>query len=103
MNEEVIEAQAAPTSWWRQILSSQRREARRVIGELMEARGMMPILMKARNGGHWTPEEKAALLRHFRRMANLSPYLVALLLPGSALFLPIYAWWLDRRRLKRGE
>ncbi len=33
----------------------------------------------------------------------LSPYLIALLLPGSVLLLPIYAWWLDRRRLKRGD
>ncbi len=84
------------------MLSSQRREARRVLTELMDARGMMPILMKARNGGQWTPAEREELLRHLRRMAHLSPYLIALVMPGSVLLLPAYAWWLDRRRLRRG-
>lgn len=87
--------------WWRQLLSSQRREVRRVLGEAMAVRGMMPLLMKARNGGQWTPAEKAELIDHLRRMAHLSPYLIGLLLPGSVFFLPAYAWWLDRRRLRR--
>lgn len=90
-------------AWWHQFLSSQRRETQRLIGELMATRGIMPLLMKVRNGEHWTPEEKAELLGHLRRMAHLSPYLIALLLPGSVLLLPIYAWWLDRRRLKRRD
>lgn len=89
--------------WWQQILTTQRREARRVITELMATRGMMPLLMKARNGGQWTPAEKEEILGHLRRMAHLSPYLIALAMPGSILLLPAYAWWLDRRRLRRGE
>lgn len=89
--------------WWQQLLSSQRSEARRILGELMSARGIMPLLMKARNGGQWTPAEKEEVLAHLRRMAHLSPYLIALALPGSIFLLPAYAWWLDRRRLRRGE
>lgn len=89
--------------WWRQLLSSQRREVRHVLTELMATRGLMPLLMKARNGGEWTPAERAEILTHMRRMAHLSPYLIALLLPGSIFLLPAYAWWLDRRRLRRGE
>jgi len=85
------------------MLSSQRREANRVLAELMETRGIMPLLMKARNGETWTSAEKAQLLAHLRRVAHLSPYLITLLLPGSVLLLPIYAWWLDRRRVKRGD
>lgn len=95
--------EAVLPAWWRQILSTQRREARRVLAELVETRGIMPLLMKARNGEGWTPAEKEELLGHLRRMAHLSPYLIGLLLPGSVLLLPIYAWWLDRRRLRRGE
>lgn len=87
--------------WWQQLLSSQRREVQRVLAELMSARGLMPLLMKARNGGQWTPREKEEVILHMRRMAHLSPYLIALLLPGSVLLLPAYAWWLDRRRLRR--
>ena len=89
--------------WWRQVVSSQRREAQRILAELLATRGIMALLMKARNGEGWTIAEKEALLAHLRRMAHLSPYLIGLLLPGSVLLLPIYAWWLDRRRLKRGE
>jgi hypothetical protein len=89
--------------WWRQMLSSQRREVRRVLTELMATRGVMPLLMKGRNGEQWTPAEKAELIEHLRRMAHLSPYLIALVLPGSVILLPAYAWWLDRRRLTRKD
>ena len=75
----------------------------RVLSEILSTRGMLPLLMKARNGGQWTAEEKALLLMHLRRMAHLSPYLIALLLPGSVLILPMYAWWLDRRRNRRAD
>lgn len=37
--------------------------------------------------------------RRLRRFASLSPYLVILLLPGSVVLLPLFAWW-DRRRRK---
>ena len=88
-------------SWWRQLLAVQRREVRHAMAELASLKGFMPLLMKARNGGHWTAEEKQQLLEHLRRFSRLSPYFMLLLLPGSALLLPIYAWWLDRRRLQR--
>jgi len=87
--------------WWQQLLTAQRDEARRILTELMATRGLMPLLMKARNGGQWTPEEKEEVTTHLRRMAHLSPYLIGLLLPGSIFLLPAYAWWLDRRRLDR--
>ena len=89
--------------WWQQLVFSQRREVCRILRELALARGIMPLLMKVRNGGQWTAAEKEEILGHLRNMAHLSPYLVALMLPGSIVLLPAYAWWLDRRRLKRGE
>lgn len=101
MDEEGRLAVALP-GWWRQLWAVQRREVRRVLAELLATRGLMPLLMQARNGTPWTPAEKDQVLLHLRRMAHLSPYLIALLLPGSVLLLPIYAWWLDRRRLRRG-
>lgn len=88
-------------SWWRLILASQRRETRRIVTELLAMRGLMPLLMKSRNGGQWTPAEREELISHMRRLAHLSPYLLFLILPGSALLLPLYAWWLDRRRIVR--
>ncbi|PKO35598.1 MAG: hypothetical protein CVU34_04715 [Betaproteobacteria bacterium HGW-Betaproteobacteria-7] len=84
-------------------MSSQRREVRRVLAELIATRGVMPLLMKVRNGEQWTLAEREELLGHLRRMAHLSPYLIALVLPGSIILLPAYAWWLDRRRIKRPD
>lgn len=101
MTERVEEA--ASPGWFRQLLSAQRREARRVIIELMATRGLMPLLMKARNGEAWTADERRVLIEHLRRLAHLSPYLIGLLLPGSIILLPIYAWWLDRRRISRRD
>jgi len=95
--------EAVVPGWWRQLLSSQRREVRHVLSELLVMRGMMPLLMKARNGGQWTPAEKEEIVGHLRRMAHLSPYLLVLMLPGSVFLLPAYAWWLDRRRLNRQD
>jgi hypothetical protein len=79
-------------------VDTQKREARYVVTELLAVRGLMPLLMKPRNGDNWSPEEKAELIAQLRRLSRLSPYLLFLLVPGSALLLPIYAWWLDRRR-----
>lgn len=84
-----------------QLLTAQKREARQVLQEVLQMRGLMPLLMKPRNGAAWSREERAELLQHLRHLSRLSPYLLLLLLPGSALFLPAYAWWLDRRRQRR--
>ena len=80
---------------------SQKREARRVMSELSAIRGLVPLLMKARNGDAWTRAERNELLAQLRRLSHLSPYLMLLVMPGSVLLLPVYAWWLDRRRVCR--
>lgn len=96
--EEIAALPLPRSSWWQVLLASQRRETRRIVTELLAMRGLMPLLMKTRNGGQWTSGEREELILHMRRLTHLSPYLLLLLLPGSALFLPLYAWWLDRRR-----
>ena len=83
------------------LVSSQKREARAFLTEVLRMRGLLPLLMKIRNGGAWTPQEKVELLSQLRILSRISPYLLFLLLPGSALLLPVYAWWLDRRRKAR--
>ncbi len=74
------------------------REKKYLLGEILKVGGLMPLLMKPRNKQRWTPEDRAELRTHLRRMRNISPYLVVLALPGSFLMLPALAWWLDRRR-----
>ena len=74
------------------------RERQRIIAEMSQVRGLLPLLMKPRNKQRWTVEDKAELQIHLRRLSNISPYLIVLALPGSFILLPALAWWLDRRR-----
>lgn len=83
------------------VVASQKKQARELVVDLVRMRGLMPLLMKHRNGGTWTSGERAELLAQLRILSRVSPYLLFLLLPGSALLLPGYAWWLDRRRKPR--
>jgi len=83
---------------YRSVRDLTEREKRFLLAEIVQVRGLMPLLMKQRNKGRWSHEEKAELRVHLRRISNLSPYLVVLALPGSFLMLPALAWWLDRRR-----
>lgn len=95
------EPQSGAGAAFSRLLSAQKRQTRELVAEVVQMRGLMPLLMKNRNGGSWTREEKAELLRQLRILSRLSPYLLLLVLPGSALLLPLYAWWLDRRRKPR--
>ena len=99
MNDEV-KPEPTPTLISR-MLASQKKQARGFVADVLSLRGLMPLMMKHRNGGTWTAREKAELLIQLRMLSRISPYLLFLLLPGSALLLPIYAWWLDRRRQRR--
>lgn len=83
------------------LLLSQKRQVRNVVDDVARIRGMMPLLMKHRNGGHWTRKEKAQLLVQLRLLSRVSPLLLLLLLPGSVFLLPAYAWLLDRRLKRR--
>ncbi|WP_455377498.1 hypothetical protein [Petrachloros mirabilis] len=79
------------------------RERDRIRTEMLKARGLLPLLMKQRNGSRWTPEDRLQIRNQLRTLTSLSPYLLALLAPGSFLVLPALAWWLDRRRQKRAK
>jgi hypothetical protein len=81
----------------------ERRERTRILAEIVQVRGLMPLLMKRRNGQRWTSEDRTHIRTHLRRLAAVSPYLVALVLPAAPLTLPALAWWLDRRRNRRQD
>ena len=72
-----------------------------LLEEMLQVKGLLPLLMKPRNGERWTAEDKVLLKDQLRRVSRLSHYLVVLLLPGGLLLLPVLSWWLDRRRNKR--
>jgi len=83
---------------YRSICDLTEREKNHMLAEILQVRGLMPLLMKPRNKQLWTPEDKEELRTHLRRLSSISPYLLVLALPGSFLMLPALAWWLDRRR-----
>jgi hypothetical protein len=69
--------------------------------ELTQISGLIPVLMKRRNGGQWSREDRAILQRDLQAVRNLSPYLIPIVMPGGILLLPLLAWWLDNRRKQR--
>jgi hypothetical protein len=83
------------------MLEAQKRERDLLVREFAQIKGLMPLLMRHRNGGRWTREERLALQDQLLALGHLSPYLVVLVLPGSFMILPVLAWWLDRRRIQR--
>ena len=85
------------------MLAAQKREREQLLKEMVKMRGLMPLLMKPRNGERWTSAERAELQEQMRALAHLSPYLVIMILPGSFAALPVLAWWLDRRRQLRDD
>ncbi|MGL5632738.1 MAG: hypothetical protein ACRDD3_10295 [Azovibrio sp.] len=97
----IATSEETTVSWWGRLRAAQRQEVRCAVTDLMALRGLMPLLMKVRNGGNWTRGERELLQTHLCRLSRLSPFFMLLLLPGSVLWLPVYAWWLDRRRRKR--
>jgi hypothetical protein len=79
------------------------RERQYLLNEILQVRGLMPLLMKSRNRQAWTAGEKAELAAHLKRLSRLSPYLAVIIIPGGFLMLPVIAWWLDRRRKRGGR
>jgi hypothetical protein len=71
--------------------------------ELNQVRGLIPLLMKHRNGEKWDTEERTLLLSHLRTLSGLSPYLIPILLPGGFFLLPLVAYWMDHRRNARKD
>ena len=87
-----------PGAFIRSLRDLTARERRFLTDEIAQVRGLMPLLMKPRNGQRWTQEDKLELSGHLRRLSSISRYLVVLVMPGGVLLLPAFAWWLDRRR-----
>jgi hypothetical protein len=84
----------------RSLWALQNRERLRLSLEMAQMRGLMPLLMKQRNGYRWSDVDRKRIGVHLRQLAAMSPYLILFLAPGGLFALPLLAWWLDRRRLR---
>ena len=94
-------ATEAPIAFIRNVRELTVREKQALTAEILQVRGLMPLLMKPRNRQKWTQEDRAELLSHIERLSRISPYLVVLVMPGGFFMLPALAWWLDRRRNRK--
>jgi hypothetical protein len=87
--------------WFCSFLAGNSREKRRLADELSHIKGAWPLLMKQRNGGTWSADEKVRLKAMVRSASSVSPYLFVWAVPGSIVLLPFLAWFLDRQRQNR--
>jgi len=78
------------------------RERKFMLAEMSQVRGLMPLLMKPRNKQKWSAADKRELRVLLKRLSQVSPYIAVIVLPGGFAVLPVLAWWLDRRRGRRG-
>jgi len=83
------------------IWALQNRERQRVSAEMAQMRGLIELIMKQRNGYRWTDMDRKKIRAQLRNLADITPYLILFVSPGGFFALPILAWWLDRRRLRR--
>jgi hypothetical protein len=83
------------------LIDIQRREQRRLAAEMAQTRGLMPLLMKQRNGYHWSEDDRKTIREDVAALIHLSPYLLLFAAPGGFFVMPVLAWWLDRRRHRR--
>jgi hypothetical protein len=89
---------AKAPEWFCSMVAGNSREKRRLRDELATIKGAWPLLMKQRNGGKWTREDKTQLKTMLKSASSVSPYLFIWALPGSVVLLPFLAWFLDKRR-----
>lgn len=82
----------------RAFLDVMERERTNMLNEILQVRGLMPLLMKPRNKLEWTSADRHELKLHLKRLTKMSPYLIVIVAPGGFFALPVIAWWLDRRR-----
>ncbi len=79
------------------------RERTRVLQEVAKVKGLMPLLMKQRNGQRWNAQDKNELMIHLKQLSTIIPYLLICALPGTIILLPLLAAWLDRRAKNRSR
>jgi hypothetical protein len=79
------------------MMAMQQRERARLWHEMQQMRGLLPLLMKQRDGCEWTELDRKRLKVHMRKLVEMSPYMILFIAPGGFFVLPLLVWWLDRR------
>ena len=77
------------------------RKKRRILSELMQVNSLMPLLIKRRNGQHWSALDKREVVLGLKSLAQVGATIALLIFPGGFILAPVVAWWLNRRHVKR--
>jgi hypothetical protein len=72
-----------------------------VFAEAEHVEGVVALLMKRRNGGDWSADDKIALRRHLKALGKSLPVIGLFALPGGLIVVPVLAMILDRRSRPR--
>jgi hypothetical protein len=72
------------------------REKRRILSELLEVKGLVPLLMKPRNGQQWSSLDKRELILGLKSLAQVGAMIALLIFPGGFILVPVVAWWQNR-------
>ena len=97
-----VKMPAAPV-WFSSMVAGNSREKNRLRVEIEKIKGAVQLLMKQRNGGKWTAQDRQEIKNILRSVSSVSPYLMIWIVPGSMLLLPFLAWLLDTRRKRRSR
>lgn len=89
--------------WVSSMAAGNSREKDRLRGEFGQIKDTLRLLMKQRNGGTWTADDRQQLKQMLRSLSSVSPYLLIWAVPGSIFILPFLAWHLDTRRKRRAR
>ena len=89
--------------WVSSMVAGNSREKDRLRGEFGQIKATMRLLMKQRNGGTWTADDRQQLKQMLRSLSSVSPYVLIWAVPGSIVILPFLAWHLDTRRKRRAR
>ena len=89
--------------WFSSMVAGNSREKNRLRAEMEQIKGAVQLLMKQRNGGKWTAQDRQEIKNILRSVSSVSPYLMIWIVPGSMLLLPFLAWHLDTRRKRRSR
>jgi hypothetical protein len=94
----LLDAGVSKRPMHRQIGALIDRERRHIQSELVQAKGLVRLLVKPRNKQHWTTQDKSELRLYLKCLSRICAYMAVLLMPGGLVVLPVMAWWLHRRR-----
>ena len=76
------------------------RERDYLVAEVVQLRGLMPLLRRSGASRQISAPDRAELGTHLRRVSILSSYLLITLVPGTLVVLPLLVWWRNRGRAR---